>query len=63
MKHLINAVEFDKDISIAPESAAILTWKDGFLCVALCVSSSHSISGPTSWINGVHASVHVLLST
>ena len=45
------------------DSISILTWKDGFLCVALCVSSSQSTCGPTSWIEGVHASVHVLLST
>ena len=51
------------DSSCLLHSISILTWKDGFLCVALCVSSSHSTSGPTSWIEGVHAAVHVLLST
>ena len=42
---------------------SILTWKDEFLCMALCVSSRHSTCGPTSWIESVYASVHVLMST
>ena len=41
---------------------SILTWKDGFLCVALCVSSSHSTSGPTPFLKCAHASVHYFMS-
>ena len=36
----------------------IVIWKHGCQCVALCVSSSHCPCGPTSWIEGVHASIH-----
>ena len=31
-------------------SISILIWKDGFFCVALCACSSHSTSGPTTWL-------------
>ena len=41
----------------------IVTWKGGFLCVALCVCPSHPTSGPTPWLKCVHASVHVYMST
>ena len=54
-------------VHLTPHACSILLclviWKDGFLCLALYVSSNHSTCGPTSWIEGVHASIHVLLST
>ena len=42
-------------------SISILTWKHGFLCVALCVYSRHSTSVPTPWLECVHASAHVFI--
>ena len=38
---------------------SILTWKHGFFCVALWVCCSN----PTPWLECVHASVHVFMST
>ena len=42
---------------------SIFAWKHGFLCVALCVCSSHSTSVPTPCLECVYPSVHVFLST
>ena len=35
----------------------------GFQCVVQCVCSSQSTSVPTPWLESVHASVHVFMST
>ena len=42
---------------------SIFTWKCGFLCVALCVCSSHFTYVPTPCLECVYASVHVCMST
>ena len=41
----------------------IVTWKPGFLCMAVCVCHSHPTTGPTPWLKCVHTSVHVYMST
>ena len=41
----------------------IVTWKHGCPCVAQCMCSSHPTFGPTPWLECIHASEHVLMST
>ena len=50
------------DLPCLLHSISIIIWKDGFFCVALCACSSHSTSGPTTWLQYVHASVHEFMS-
>ena len=48
-------------LSMSSLPTCIVTWKDGFLCVALCVCCSHPSSGPTPWLECVYALVHVYI--
>ena len=41
----------------------IVWWKHGCLCVVLCVCHNHPTFGHTPWLECVHASIHVLMST
>ena len=39
----------------------VVTYKHGFLCVALCVCCSHPTSGPTPWLECVYRYVHAFM--
>ena len=41
----------------------IITWKDVCPCIAQCEYFSKATSGPTLWLECVHASGHVFMST
>ena len=44
----------------APFCYVIVIWKDEFLCLTLCVSSSHLTCGPTPCLKCTHVSVHLI---
>ena len=50
-------------LPISRHTLCIVTQHHGFSCMALCLCPSHLISVPTPWLECVHASVHVLMST
>ena len=54
---------YPQEFHILLHALYIVTWKHGFQCVAQCVCSSQSTSGPTPCLECVHASVHVFMST
>ena len=41
----------------------LVTWEPGCPYVALCVCHNHPLSSPTPWLECVHTSVHVFMST
>ena len=45
------------------DALCIITWNHGCPCVPLCDYSSNPTFSPTTWLECVHASVHVLLSS